>query len=386
MEATTTNAPTAKLARRRKKGRGSIYRRRDGRWCAELPKPGGGRKFIYGATAGEVETKLTAAKATLDAGGNLGDDRLTVAVVLDRFLDERQHRTRPRTIESYRYLADHHIKPHIGSMRARALTADDVQAFINRRVREGLSPSMVHHVLMVLRMAFKLAVMRRAVLVQPTIDVHGPKVERSIPVPLDLADTQKLLGAARSHPLGGVWFLAAGLGLRRGEVLGLRWRDVDLDAGRVTVRHQLVRTDDGLNLAPPKTKRALRTLSLSPATVALLQARKARQAKDRLRAGEVWADSLGLIFTGERGHPIDGGTLAGLHAELCKAAGVRHVRFHDLRHGAATLMLAGGEDPATLSATLGHARVAFTLDTYVHTSQPRIAEATGRLGAILGLG
>src|SRR5688572_4393822 len=100
----TTETNDAKPTRRRRRGRGSIYQRSDGRWCAELSLENGKRKFIYGATAGEVEQKLTAAKARINAGGSLDDDRLSVEVLLDRFLDERRERVRPRTIEVYTYL------------------------------------------------------------------------------------------------------------------------------------------------------------------------------------------------------------------------------------------------------------------------------------------
>jgi site-specific recombinase XerC len=127
---------------------------------------------------------------------------------------------------------------------AARLTADDVQAFVNRRTRDGVSPSMTHHVLVVRRMASKLAVQRRRIMFNPTEGVHGPKVG----APLDAADTQKLLEKARAQPLGAMWFLAASLGLRFAEVAGLRWRDVNLEKGAVAVRHQL-------QVTPPKEAR-----------------------------------------------------------------------------------------------------------------------------------
>lgn len=391
------DAPTpTKQQRRRKKARGSIYKRSDGRWCAELALRGGGRKFIYGKTAGEVETKLTAAKATLDAGGRVADDRLTVGAIVDAFIEERERRVRPRTMESYRYIVEQHIKPQLGRMHAARFTADEMQAFVNRRLREGVSASMLHHMLVVARMAFKLAVQRRRIMFNPVEGVRAPKVERDVGVPLDAGETRKLLEAARPHRLCAMWFLAASLGLRFGETAGLRWCDVNLDAATVTVRHQLytARAKPGetgtfstrTSLAPPKTKRGIRMLALGAAVVALLRARKKTQAAERLAAGGTWADTLGLIFTCVHGEPMDVGTMSKTHRAICKAAGVRHVRFHDLRHGAATLMVAAGVDPATLSATLGHSRVAFTLDTYVHATSPRIDEAVGRLAGVLALG
>lgn len=390
-----TSAPAPTRRRRKRRARGSTYQRSDGRWCGELALKGGGRKYVYGATEGEVERKLTAHKATLDQGGALADDRLTVTAVVDAFIENREGNVRPRTMESYRYLVEQQIKPHMGKMRAATLTTDALEKAINKRVRDGVSPSMAHHVLVVLRMAFKLAVQRRNVGFNPADGVRGPKVERKILAPLDAADTQKFLTAARAHRLAAVWFFAASLGMRYSEIAGLRWRDVDLDGRTVTIRHQLyiARAAPGVvgdfvsraQLVPPKTKRALRTLAMSPALVALLRERKKAQAAEKLECGKLWRDKLGLMFTCVHGEPLDVGTLNKAHDALCTAAKVRRVRFHDLRHGAATTMLAAGVDPATLSATLGHSRVAFTLDTYVHATSPRIDDALGRLAGALDL-
>lgn len=374
-----------KRGRRRKKGRGSIYQRSDGRWCAELAVDNGRRKFIYGATAADVERKLTAAKSTVDAGGSLGDERLTVGVVLDMFLDEREHRVRPRTIESYRYLVDHHIKPHIGNIRARTLSPADVQGFIARRLRANASASLLHHVLAVLRMAFRLAVRWGLILRNPADDVHGPKVERKELSPLDAIATQGLLAVAAKEPLGAIWFIAASLGLRRGEILGLTWNDVDLDAGILAVRHQLQGAAEKAKLVAPKTKRGMRELAINARVVALLRERKRLQAAEKLAAGDKWENRLNLIFTGERGQALEGATVLKIHHRLCKAAGVAAVRFHDLRHGAATLMLDAGVDPATLSATLGHSRVGFTLDTYVHATRRNLDDAVEKLAGVLKL-
>lgn len=389
--ATEIEKPKAKRQGKRRKGRGTVYKRADGRWCAELPIGSGKRKFFYGATEGEVDAKLTAAKATLDAGGVLGDGKTTVGVILDRFLEERAGRVRANTIESYQRIVALHLKPHLGRVLARKLTAADVQAFVTERGRAGLSPAMVHHALVVLRMALSLAEDWNLVLRNVAKKVNGPMVERPDLPPLDADDTGKLLVAARQHRLGAVWYIAASLGLRLGEILGLRWSDLDLDTGALTVRHQLAFAPPPGDfasralLAPPKTKRGNRTLHLAPGLVALLRERKAAQARERLKAGAAWDNRLALAFTSLRGHPFDGRTVAAIHAELCKTAGVRRVRFHDLRHGAATLMLGAGVDVVNLSASLGHADVAFTLSRYAHATRPKMDDAVGRLAGVLGL-
>jgi integrase len=381
----TSDTPT-KARAKRKRSRGSVYQRSDGRWCGEVVLKNGKRKYVYGKTAADVDEKLTATKQTANSGAPVADGRLTVADVLEAFMDEREQRVRDRTLAAYRRIVDDHIKPYIGTRRMHDLTRDDVQAFITRRTRGGLSAAMAHHVLVVVRMAFKHAVEGDRIPRNVAAGVKGPKVERPELAPLEADDTAKLLAAAREHPLGAIWFLAASLGLRRGEVLGLRFRDVDLEGGTVTIRHQLAGAGDKAVLVPPKTKRGIRSLALNAAVVALLKTRKARQAEEKLAAGELWQNALGLIFTGEQGQPLEGATVFKIHKRLCKAAKVRRVRFHDLRHGAATLMLEAGVDPASLSATLGHSRVGFTLDTYVHVRQPKVDDAVGALAGVLGLG
>jgi integrase len=139
--------------------------------------------------------------------------------------------------------------------------------------------------------------------------VRGPKVERKELSPLDAEATQKLLVVAAKEPLGGIWLLAASLGLRRGEILGLTWDDVDLDAATLVVRHQLQGAAKKAKLVAPKTKRAMRELSLSTGVVALLKERKRQQATEKLAAGEKWEYKLDLVFTGERGQALEGATV-----------------------------------------------------------------------------
>ncbi len=410
IESTTTEQQTTVRApatprRRRRRARGSTYRRSDGRWCGELALKGGGRKFVYGRTQSDVEQKLTAAKASIDAGVPLGDDRLTVGAILDRFLEERAGRVRPSTLTRYTEIATLHIKPTLGTRKARALTAADVQSFVSSLSRNGMTPAMVHHVLVVLRMALNLAESWDLVARNVAKRVKAPKAERMPPVegeepkarsvrePLNLDETRKLLEAARPHRLGAIWFLATSLGLRKGEVLGLRWRDVDLNAGTLTVRHQLAFVTEGKGderttravLAPLKAKRRLETLPLAPGLVALLRERKALQAAEQLKAGAAWENALGLIFTSLRGHALDVCRMHRLHRELLTNAGVRVVRFHDLRHGAATEMIGNGADVASAGAILGHADKATTL-RYSHPDPARAHAAVTRLASVLGLG
>jgi integrase len=378
---TTTEAPRAK--RKRKRGRGSIYKRKDGLWCGEMQAGGGARRFVYGKTMGEVEQKLTAEKATLDAGGTLSND--TIGALLDRFLEERKSRVRTSTWDGYDTVVRLHIKPAVGTKTARTFSPADVQAFIAAKQKAKATPQQIHTILVVLRMALKLAVKWGLVMRNAAEHVRGPKIEQRDLKPLDAADAQKLLEKARDHELGAIWFITASLGLRRGEVLGLTWADVDLDTGALHVSHQLQGFGTKATLAPPKTKSGARELQMGAGVVAMLKARKALQAADKLKAGDAWLDELGLIFTTANGLSVSGCHVHRVHAALCKAAEVRAVRFHDLRHGAATLMLGAGVDPVNMAALLGHRDAAFTLMRYAHATKPKMADAAEKLAGVLGV-
>jgi integrase len=384
----TKGKRTRRRRGRRLNGEGTIYQRKDGRWCAEVASGDGKKKCLYAPTAEAVRAKLNATIEMLAKGQSLGDDRLTVAQHLTVFLDERRTRTRPATMVDYTNVVDNHLVPGLGTIRLRRLTAADVQRFLDEKRTTGLSATMVRHIRTILRMAMRLAVDRDLVVRNVVDSVRGPKAEQAEIVPLTADETRKLLETARTHPLGAIWFIVATLGLRRGEVLGLRWSDVDLERAKLSVRVQLATVDDDRDdterkpreakLVEPKSKRAVRDLVMAPAVVEALRARKRTQAEDRLRVG-AWHDKHGLIFTAEDGTPLVGASISALHTSLCETARVRTVRFHDMRHGAASLMLAAGVDPRTLSEALGHSRVSFTLDTYAHVTQARLDDAVSRV-------
>jgi integrase len=368
---------------RRLNGEGSIVRRADGRWCAALCLEGGRRRYFYGATADEAQKKLHDAREAIRQGKQIDDEKMTVGVLLERFLDERRSRTRAATMIHYENCVRKHIKPVLGHLRLRKLTAADVQRFLDMKTTEGFAVGMVRHLRTTLRMAVQLGV-GWDVCSRNVVDfVRGPKGESKHIDPLTIEETKKLLDAAGKHRLAPLWLLATTLALRRGELLGLTWDAIDLDRGTLEVRSQLQRLRGETKFCEPKTENARRVLHLTHAHVGALREHRARQAEERLRAGPYWKDEHGLVFTQVDGRPILGPAISQTHRRLCRAAKVREVRLHDLRHGAASIMLASGVDPRTLSETLGHSRVSFTLNTYTHAKRPQLDDAVDRLSAIL---
>lgn len=186
-----------------------------------------------------------------------------------------------------------------------------------------------------------------------------------------------------SHRWAGVWSLLATTGMRRGEVLGLRWSDVDLDAGTVTIRSTRVRFGTTIMTSTPKTARGNRTISIGPATAAALRAWKRQQSADRLLAGASWADSSGLVVTNVNGSPPNPEAFSNLFVELAKRAGLPPIRLHDVRHSYATAALASGVPVKVVSQRVGHADVGVTLKVYAHVLPGDDEDAALRADSLL---
>jgi integrase len=171
-------------------------------------------------------------------------------------------------------------------------------------------------------------------------------------------------------------------GMRRGEALGLRWEDVDMEQGLVSICRALVEANGCLYVSEPKTKRGRRTIALDPETLAALAAHAARQADEQTKSGENWFET-GYVFVDEQGHELRPCAASRAFRRLARAACLPRIRLHDLRHTYATLALATGVNPRVVSARLGHSSVAFTLDVYSHVLPQQDREAAENIAALL---
>ena len=370
--------------RKRGNDEGTIYQRQDGRWVAAVRDVNGRRVYRYARTQAEASAKLTVAlKATAD-GIALPSEQQTVAEFLTAWLEESARRTlRPSTYRSYRQIVRDHILPEIGNVRLARLTPHQVQRLINHRLESGLSPQSVLYIRGVLRGALNealrwgLVVRNVATLVQP------PRVQRYEISPLDAEQAQRLLTAIRGDRLEALYSVALAIGLRQGEALGLRWQDVDLDAGILRIRHALQRIDGKLVLVEPKTMRSRRTIQLPSLAVGALREHRVRQSAERALVGEEWNDQ-DFVFTSQLGRPLHGATVTHRFQKLLAAAGLPRQRFHDLRHGCATLLLAQGVSARVVMDVLGHSAITLTLNTYSHVVPALQTEAARRMDAALG--
>lgn len=278
------------------------------------------------------------------------------------------------TLENYAYIVRLHIVPDLGRVRLRSLKASEVRSLYRRKLDAGLSSRTVQIIHTVLRKALQQSV-RDDVLPRNVCDaVKAPRRIKKEMRPLTPEQAKTLLEAARGDRLEALYVLAVTAGLREGELLGLRWEDVGLEGGVLRVRRQLTRTKDGLSFTVPKRGKTRAVRLTGPAVAALLDHRKI-QSRDQTNAGPLWQDS-GLVFTSTAGTPVDVGNLTyRSFRPLLMRAGLLRIRFHDLRHTCATLLLSKGTHPKIVQEMLGHATITQTMDTYSHVLPDMQCEA-----------
>jgi integrase len=340
------------------------------------------RKYVYGKTRKEVQRRVAdAIKATADGIPIPGDD-LTVERFLNRWLtDTMTNRVRPRTLVSYAGLVRLHIVPALGTVRLSRLTPDHVQAFLNTELASGASPRTVEYIRSVLRQAINHAVKWGLLQRNVAALTDRPRPTRQDLRPLDAEQAQHFLDSVRGDRLEALYHLALLLGMRQGELLGLRWEDVDLDRGFVHVRRSLVRIGGQFVLTEPKTHSSARRVPLPSASIEALRAHKRRQTEERL-AAPAWGD-WDLVFTTPSGEPLHSKSVTTAFQAHVAAAGLPRQRFHDLRHACASLLTAQGVHPRVIMQILGHSTIATTMNTYSHPTEATQRDALAGLSAVL---
>jgi integrase len=296
---------------------------------------------------------------------------------------------RQTTFSNYRMVVCQHLVPQLGSVQLQSLNAAQINAryaqlLNDGRVRGpgGLSPNTVHHVHAVLHRALRDAV-KWGYLQTNAAGAADPPRASAQHTELAVWSEEQLhafLDSVQHQRLYPLWRFVAMTGCRRGEALGLTWRDLDIENGRVTIRRALVPINGKLVETEPKTKRGRRLISLDTETVAVLRQQAALQLSEQQRLGAGWIDS-GRVFTKENGSELHPERISALFRRLVAAAALPHVPLHGLRHTYASLALAKGVNAAIISRRLGHASVAFTLDVYSHVLPQVDAEAAEVIAA-----
>ena len=371
-------------------GEASIFRAKDGRWHGWITvgvrtngKPD--RRHRTAKTRNEVVRKIRELEVRRETGTITAVNSDTVEAWFRHWLTNiAARRVRPRTLESYESMIRMHITPYLGGQRLDRLQPEHLEELYNALIEKGLSPTSVLRVHRIISRALKVAMQRQRIHRNVATLVDPPAQRRSeVATALTLEEATAVLHEARGLRDEARWTVALALGLRQSEALALQWKDIDLLNGTLAVRRTLHRVNGkGLVYEPPKTPRSLRTLALPIPLVRALHEHKARQTGERMLAADEWHDE-DLVFAQPNGRPIDKKADYDAWRNLLKSAGVRHVRLHDGRHTAATLLLSEGVHPRVVMELLGHSQMRTTMDIYSHVMPALAREAADRMGAVL---
>jgi integrase len=362
--------------KRRDKGAGTLRKRPDGTWEGRVelePGPNGQRRrrSVYGKTKGEVQQKIRALLSDQEQGVNLAAPRQTVAQFLAYWLEEVVERsTRPKTFQSYEQVVRCYHVPHIGHIQLDKLTPGHVQRMINTLSDTDLSARTVRYALTVLRIALNVAVRQGYIARNVAQVVEPPSVTRFQGQALTPDQAHTLLAHVEGHRLSVLYHVAVFCGLRRGELLTLRWSDIDFDAGTMRV-------------AESKSDAGRRTIPLGPRLIERLREHWRWQQEERRIQGMRWREH-GLVFPSNVGTPLSARNLFRHFKDTLRAAGLPDVRFHDLRHTCATLLASAGTPPAVAMRILGHSQIAMTMEVYTHAQLDDMRAALARLDDALG--
>ena len=379
------------MAKKRANGEGSIRKRKDGRWegrytAGHDPETGKAiYKNVLGKTQAEVKQKLKQAIGETQALDVTKVGKYTVGEWMEVwFQDYAKIKVRPSSHQTYQGYIQNHIRPNIGDIPLEKLTSLDLQKFYKKLLTQGridrveakgqpkgLSAKTVRNIHQILSSALKLAQEQRLILTNPAEGCALPRVEHQEMKTLTTVQLASFFREARESGVFELYYLELATGLRRGELLGLKWEDIDLERGDLRVRRQVSRINGEVVEAPLKTKNAYRTLPLAEDTVSVLKEQR------RKVGNSPW------VFPSPNGGPISPDSVLHMLHRVLKRAGLPKVRFHDLRHTFATLALQNGVDVKTVSGMLGHFSAGFTLDTYAHITSAAQRQAAQTMGSVL---
>lgn len=352
---------------RRGNGEGNIYKRKDGLFEARYTvqtETGPKRRSIYAKTRKEVADELTEALANRDKGLTPDAGKLTVGKYLaDWLTDSVKDSVRKYTYARYEGIVRNHLSPTLGTIRLKNLNPTHVRKLYRQKLDTGLSRRSVQYIHVTLKKALRQAVLDGLIPRNVCDAVKPPQVHKGEVVPFTPEQVKTLLTAARGDRLEALYVLAIHTGLRQGELLGLKWFDLDLDAGKLTVQRSL--SIDG-TFNPPKRKNSRRTVKLTQTALHALLSHRKRQAEERL-AGAQWAD-MDLVFPNTVGKPMDANNLYHRNWKglLRRADLPVNFTFHTCRHTFATTLLHQNVNPKIVQHQLGHATISQTMDTYSH--------------------
>lgn len=377
------------MAKKNAQNSGTIRQRKSGKWEARITvgtDPGTGkpiRRSIYGDTQAAVRKEMTAILRELDRGTYQTPNKITVSVWMGEWLNTFcAGKVKLLTFQSYQSIIKNHITPAIGSLELQAVKGLHIQRMYNTMTRAGLSGKTVKNASAVLHKAFSVALKQGIIAANPCDAAELPKAEHKEICPLADDEIPLFLSAIDGSPMRNAYALCLFAGLREGECLGLSWKQVDFEKGRVTISQQLQRekVKGGKYLITPTTKSGKpRTIEPPPIAFEYLRAERVKQLENRLKAGPIWSNPDDLVFTDEAGGHYAIHTFYKRFKAIAARIGRPDARPHDLRHTAATVAIASGADIKSVQDLLGHATASFTLNVYAHTSEKMMKDTAARM-------
>ena len=380
------------MSKRRANGEGNIRRRKDGRWEGRYTAghdPETGKqifKNVLGKTQAEVKEKLKKALEEAKKIDFTRTGKYTVEMWMEEWFENVcKIKVRASSHQTYRGYIDHHIAPYIGDIPLEKLSTMDLQKLYRKlmtkgrverieseKQSKGLSAKTVRNINQVISSAMDFAVAQKIISVNPCKAVALPKVEHKEMKTIPAEQLEAFLREARETGVYEMYYIELATGLRRGELLGLKWQDIDWKNGIIKVRRQVARVDGEIVEAPLKTKNSYRAVTISQQAIEVLKTQKAKTNDE-------------YVFASPNGGPISPDSVNNMLKRVLARAGIPKVRFHDLRHTFATIALQNGVDIKTVSGMLGHFSAGFTLDTYAHVTTSAQKEAAETMGNVLSM-
>ena len=365
-------------------GMGTISLRADNRWWSRITLDDGKRKAFYGHTEAEVREKLIKALGEKQKGTLISKRVPTLKEFIPEWLDEvARPKLKASTHLRYSQLFNKHILPSLGKHNLVKLSPQHLQRFYNDKLAAGLAPRTVGHMHRALRVSLETALRWGYVQRNVCNLVAPPRVSRADYQVFTPEQARRFLESIQGDPLEAYYILALTTGMRSGEIRGLRWDDLDMEKGIVTVKRSIRRVDNkGWVESEPKTKKSWRVIPLIQPAMVALHNHRARQLEQRLQMGPLWEEK-NRVFCNSLGRPLEDQNIAQRSFKpLLRRAGLPDMRLHDLRHSAASMLLAFGVEMKTISEILGHSSLSITADLYTHVLSETTKEAVSRLNRL----
>jgi len=369
------------MAKRRANHEGTLYRRKDGLWCAQVSLDGH-RLTKYGKTQRECYAWIKETLAKIDTGLTCESIHITLESFINNWLNGKQLSRRERTVFQYRKIAENYILPTLGKMRIQNISPVHIQRMYSTFQENGTGARTLQLIHSVLHNVLNQAVREGILLRNPADAVERPRWEQKEFKAFTEDEARQFLLATAGHRHEALFYLALTTGMREGELLGLKWSDIDWRKGVVNIQRQLQRIErKGLFFVPPKTKAGRRQIKLGQGMLDRLAQHRKRQDLEQEAAGSRWQEN-DLIFPSSLGTPFEGHRILDEFKELLVKAGLPDMRFHDLRHTALSLLMDMGIAVTTVQQRAGHSKASVTTDIYGHSmsrSQEKAAEQIEKL-------